>query len=125
MLQPAGYNHATQCALLLTVSCFCRILGSVIEERAGTCELLSAVCVIDATGTASAVLLLCFAAATDSGSSKAAATQQCHCRRQPRGHQYVPTWCYRLLMTSATHTAAVFTAVFAVELINLITSINR
>ena len=82
-------------------------------------------CVIDATGTASAVLLLCFAAATDSGSSKAAATQQCHCRRQPRGHQYVPPWCYRLLMTSATHTAAVFTAVFAVELINLITSINR
>ena len=50
-------------------SCFYRTLGSVIEHRAGPCELLmrlsalSAVCVIDATGTAAlccccAVLLL-------------------------------------------------------------------
>ena len=35
-LQPAGYN-ATRRALLLTVCCFYRTLGFVIEDRAGAC----------------------------------------------------------------------------------------
>ena len=39
-------------------SCFYQALGSVIEDRAGTCELLSAVCVIDAAGAAKAAVLL-------------------------------------------------------------------
>ena len=49
---------------VLYCSQFYWTLGSVIEDRAATCQLLSIVRVIDATGTAGAavlLLLLCFA----------------------------------------------------------------
>ena len=50
VVHPAGYD-ATRRVVLLTVSCFYRSLTSVIEERAGICELLFALCVIHTTGT--------------------------------------------------------------------------
>ena len=84
VVHPAGYD-ATRRVVLLTVSCFYRSLTSVIEERAGICELLFALCVIHTTGTDSqrccapavlfALLLLLTAAA---------AKQRCHCHRQPK-----------------------------------------
>ena len=66
VLQPAGYNarrRALWRSLLLLSD-----LGSAIEDRAGICELLSALCVIHATGAdnqrccaaAAAAAVLCF-----------------------------------------------------------------
>ena len=72
MLQPAGYNTARR-AVLLTVA----FIGPWVPSsgiRAGTCELLllSAVCG-RCNSHNSVVLLLCFAAAIDIGSSSKAA----------------------------------------------------
>ena len=70
-VQRACYNQlATMLDDVLygAVCCFYRTLGSAIEDRAGICELLSALCVIHATGAdnqrccaaAAAAAVLCF-----------------------------------------------------------------
>ena len=74
-------------------SCFCWTLGSVIEDRAGTCELLllllstwSAVCVIDATGTA----MLCCPAARHRQQQQQQQQSSSHIMHQVPGITY---WC--------------------------------
>ena len=115
VLQPAGYN-ATRCPLFQLVAFIgpwdppSRIeLGPVSYSNTA----VSAVC--DRRNRhSSAVLLLCFALLLLPLSQAAE-----RATLQPRGQQYVPTWCCRRLpMICATHTAAVFTAVFVVELNN-------